>query len=268
MTLDEKYTAVKEHLQSLGKVLVAYSGGVDSTFLLKAAIDELGSDHCIAALETGPLLPQNQRERAVSIAKKLGAKLIEFESAELDHPEFSANKPSRCFVCKSALLMELKAIAARQGCEHILFGSNFDDLSDYRPGNKAIEKFGAIIPLAQAQLTKDEIRQLSEQLGLPTARQPASPCLASRIPYNQPITAEKLRQIEAGEQFLHEHGFAECRVRHHGELARIEVAADRVGELTTEPLRPQTMKKFKQLGFSYVTVDIQGFRSGSLNEII
>ena len=266
VNLQEKYNSLKQILKKLGRVVVAYSGGVDSTFLLKAAVDTLGAENVLACISIGPAEPANQLQRAVEAAKSIGAELQIVEANELADPNFTANKADRCFHCKSHLCKVLLDIARQRGFKHVVFGTNYDDLDDFRPGNRAMKIFGIRSPLAEARLTKSDIRQLSKELGLPTADLPASPCLASRIAYGIEVTEQRLRQIDEAEDFLRELGFVEFRVRHHDTIARIEVQPGDIDRIAAEPLRSQVVAKMKSLGFKFVTIDLQGFRSGSLNE--
>jgi len=266
MTLQEKFDTLQEILTQLGKVIVAYSGGVDSTFLLKVAVDTLGAENVLACISVGPSEPAGQLQRAAEAAKGIGAELQIVESNELADPKFTANKADRCFHCKSHLCKVLLDIARQRGFKHVVFGTNYDDLDDFRPGNRAMKIFGIHSPLAEAKLTKNDIRWLSREMNLPTADLPASPCLASRIAYGIEVTEQRLRQIDEAEDFLRELGLAEFRVRHHGTIARIEVNPKDLEKIAAEPIRSQVVEKIKSLGFKFVTVDLQGFRSGSLNE--
>jgi uncharacterized protein len=266
MTLQEKHKSLEDILRKLGTVIVAYSGGVDSTFLLKAAVDALGAENVLACTSVGPAEPGNILERASKIAESLGVELLTVEAGEMEDPKFTANSPDRCFHCKSRLCHRLLDVAQQRGIEHVVFGTNHDDLDDFRPGNRATKLFGIRSPLAEAELTKEDIRQLSRQVGLPTADQPSSPCLASRIPYGLEITEQRLQQIDQAEGFLRSLGFVEFRVRHHETIARIEVRPQDIAKIVAEPVRSKVVEKLKSLGFRFVTVDLQGFRSGSLNE--
>lgn len=268
MTLDEKYNLLREILKSLKKVTVAYSGGVDSTFLLKAAVDTLGSENVLACIGKSSLLAKSQYHRAVECAEIIGANLNEVEVQEIYESEYSANNPDRCFHCKSYLYSVLKDIAEENGLTNVICGSNYDDIDDFRPGNKAAEMQGVRSPLLEAKMTKNDIRELSRKLNLPTADMPASPCLASRVTYGLEITEKRLKQIEEAEDFLRSLGFFEFRVRHHDTIARIEVRIEDIEKVTTEQSRARIVEKFKSLGFKFVTLDLQGFRSGSLNELL
>jgi len=264
--LEDKYNKLQQILKELGRVVVAYSGGGDSTFLLKAAVETLGAENVLAATSVGPSEPSGQFERASDMAKSMGVELVAVETDELADPQFTANKADRCFHCKSHLCKVLLDLCKKRGLDHVVFGTNYDDLDDFRPGNRAIRIFGIRCPLAEAELTKAEIRQLSRQMGLPTAEIPASPCLASRISYGLEVTEERLRQVDQAEKFLRKFGFEEFRVRHHGLIARIEVHPTDIEKVIAEPIRSQIVAGLKSLGFRYVTLDLQGFRSGSLNE--
>lgn len=264
--IDTKYQRLQDILKELRRVVVAYSGGVDSTFLLKAAVDTLEADNVLACISAGAAEPSNQLELARRFAGQIGVNLEVVDTDELSNPDFVANKADRCFHCKSHLCKTLLDIAKDKGFDKVVFGTNFDDLDDFRPGNRALKAFGIRSPLAEAKLTKDEIRQLSRQFGLPTADKPAAPCLASRISYGLEVTEQRLRQIDLAETYLRSLGFVEFRVRHHDTVARIEVNPKDIEKVTSEPARSQIVEKMKSLGFKFVTVDLQGFRSGSLNE--
>ena len=268
MKLQEKYGLVKKILRDLGSVVVAYSGGVDSTLLLKVAIDTLGDKNVLACISAGVVEPKHVLKRAKKIAKTLCVRLQTIDADELKDPHFVANKADRCFHCKSHLCQELIDIAGKKGFKHVIFGTNLDDLDDFRPGNRAMKLFGIRSPLAEAKLTKNDIRSLSRKLKLETADVPSSPCLASRIAYGLEVSEIRLNQIEKAEDFLRTLGLVEFRVRHHDTIARIEAHQEDFKKITAEPNRSKIIKKLKSLGFKYITIDLQGFRSGSLNETL
>ena len=266
VTVDEKFDLLRQIIGKLGRIVIAYSGGVDSTFLLKVSVDVLGSENVLAAIAAGPSLPKSQYDKAIKMAKDMQVAVETVEPNELADTAYSANKADRCFHCKNRLFKILNQLAQEKNCDYVVCGSNLDDYDDYRPGNKAVKNFNIRCPLAEAQLAKKDIRQLSQKLNLPTAGLPASPCLASRISYGEEITAHKLNQVEQAEEFLKSLGFVEFRLRHHGQLARIEVHQDDIAKVVA--LRQKIAAKLKSLGFKFVSVDLQGFRSGSLNEVL
>jgi uncharacterized protein len=267
-TLDRKFGLLKRILKELESVVVAYSGGVDSTFLLKSAVDTLGISNVLACISAGVVEPKHVFKRAKKIANGLGVRLQTIDIDELKDPNFVANKADRCFHCKSHLCQELLDVAKEKGLKHVVFGTNRDDLDDFRPGNRAMKVFGVRSPLAEAGLTKKDIRTLSRKLGLETADVPASPCLASRLAYGLEISEQRIEQVEKAEDFLRTLGLIEFRVRHHDTIARIEVHPENFKKVTTEPNRSKIIKKLKSLGFKYITIDLQGFRSGAMNEIL
>jgi len=264
--LEDKYTKLKKSLAELGRVVVAYSGGVDSTFLLKTAVDVLGAENVLACIGISPSLGKSQYKQAVKNAKDIGATLRTIKLNEMADPKFASNKADRCFHCKSHLYGLLTNVAKEKNFDYVICGSNLDDQDDFRPGNRAAEVFGVRCPLIEAKLTKNDIRELSRQMNLSTAEMPASPCLASRISYGLEITEKRLKQIEQAEDFLRSLGLVEFRVRHHDTIARIEVNAKDIAKVTAGPIRSKVVEKLKALGFKFVTIDLQGFRSGSLNE--
>ncbi|MHC4075586.1 MAG: ATP-dependent sacrificial sulfur transferase LarE [Planctomycetota bacterium] len=268
MNLKEKYNSLQEILKGLGRVVVAYSGGVDSSFLLKAAVDALGAGNVLACIDAGPSLPKSQYEAALRLAENIGVEVQTVKTDETADANYSANKADRCFHCKSLLYKTLNEIAREKGFKTVLCGANYDDKDDFRPGNRAAKVLNVACPLMDAKLTKDDIRQLSRQMNLPTAEKPASPCLASRISYGLEITEKRLNQIEEAEEFLRSLGFVEFRVRHHETIARIEVSSDNIEKITAEPMRSAVVEKLKSLGFKFIAIDLQGFRSGSLNEAL
>jgi len=264
----KKYDTLKTLLGEYEKVAVAFSGGVDSSFLLKACVDVLGKDNVLACIGISPSLAQHQLTQGRNVAKLIGIELVELPLDEMDDPNYLANKADRCFHCKTHQFRTIAKYAKKHGFEHTLCGSNFDDKDDYRPGNIAVKAIDIGTPLLDAELTKSDIRTLSKELGLPTADVPASPCLASRVAYGETISAEKLGQVERAEAVLRSLGFVEFRVRHHGSIARIEVPAPDIEKITSEPIRRKIVEQLKDLGFQYISLDLQGFRSGSLNETL
>ncbi len=266
--MNEKQSRLGKAIRGLGRVVVAYSGGVDSTLLLKVCVDVLGAENVLAVIATGPTLANSQLGGAIENAKQMGAEVEQIETDEMADEKFIANKADRCFHCKSHLFTRLVEIAKEKGFEAIIYGANSDDFSDFRPGHRAAEAFGAKAPLADAGMTKDDIRRLSMQLGLATADMPAWPCLASRISYGLEITEDRLKQVEQAEEFLRSLGLVEFRVRVHDLVGRIEVHREDFDKVIKEPGRSRIVEKLKSLGFKYVTMDLQGFRSGSLNEAL
>ncbi len=268
MNTEQKYDSLKKILEPLGRILIAYSGGVDSTFLLKAAVDCLGSENVLACIGISASLGQSQLRQALEFARAIDASVRSIQLHELSDARYASNKADRCFHCKSHLYGILRDIAKEERIEPIICGSNFDDKDDFRPGSRAAKVFGVIAPLVDAELTKDDIRNLSRKLDLATADMPASPCLASRITYGLEVTEQRLNQIEQAEDFLRSLGLVEFRVRHHGDIARIEVLPGRIEKIACESVREKIVKKLKSLGFKFVSLDLQGFRSGALNETL
>lgn len=267
MTLDQKYEKLKEIIHNLGGAIVAYSGGVDSTFLLKVAYKELGS-HVLGVTARSSTYPEREFQESIKYAGIIGARHKVIISEELEIEGFSKNPVNRCYYCKNELFTKIKLIAEEEGLKYVLDGSNFDDTNDYRPGMIAARENGVISPLKEAGLTKDDIRELSKREGLPTWDKPSFACLSSRFPYGNEITVEKLSMVDRAEQFLLDKGFRQVRVRHHGDIARIEVPADNRSKLFNEQLMDEIAAEFTKIGFSYITMDLKGYRTGSMNEVI
>jgi len=260
----EKLTSI---LSSYGSVLVAFSGGVDSTFLLKVAVDTLG-ERAVAFTEASPLHHSWELTEARELAQQFGVRHMIHGSTELGDPDFAANPPNRCYLCKKAIFAGALQIAAELGLAQVIDGSNVDDLTEYRPGRTALEELQVKSPLVDAGLGKTDIRALSQNLGLPTWNRPSLACLASRFPYGKTITMQRLKQVESCETFLRSEGFATFRVRYHGDIARIEVPLADIARLVVSPLREKVIAYFKAAGFAYVCADLQGFRSGSMDELL
>jgi uncharacterized protein len=260
----EKAEALRDVLASLGSVIVAYSGGVDSAYLAYAASRALG-DRAIAITADSPSYPEHHRRLAIDIAERFALQHEIIYTREMDRPEYRANPANRCYFCKHELYTHLTRIAtARRAI--VVDGNNADDRGDYRPGRQAAREFGVRSPLDEVNLGKDEIRELSRRAGLPTWDEPASACLSSRIPYHSEVTVEKLRTIEEAEQAIRALGFRVYRVRHHDEMARIEIAREEMARALDPEIGAAMVRALKALGFRYVTLDLQGYRTGSLNE--
>jgi uncharacterized protein len=266
--LEQKLQQLKSVIKGLTSVLVAFSGGVDSTFLLKVCLDTLGSDNVLAVTAKSATYPERELNDAVRLAGMLGARHRIIESEELDIPGFSDNPPERCYYCKKELFGKLLDIAHREGLNFVVDGSNFDDTGDFRPGMRAVRELGVRSPLKESGITKEDIRTMSKRMGLPTWDKPSFACLSSRFPYGEKITKEKLKRVARAEEVLRDLGFSQYRVRSHDDIARIEVESGEMSRFFDRDLREQVAHKIKQAGFSYVTLDLLGYRTGSMNEVL
>ncbi len=262
----KKLAGLKGLLKEMGSVLVSFSAGVDSTFLLKVAVDTLGRENVVALTATSPTYPERELREARELAEEMGVRHIVVESNELNIPGFRKNPENRCFYCKTELFTICKDHARRLGLSHVLDGANLDDRDDHRPGRTAAREHGVRSPLEEAGLTKREIRFLSRLLGLRTWKKPSLACLSSRFPYGVEITEERLERVKRCEEYLHELGFSQVRVRFHNEIARIELDPQEIANLLDNNLREKIAQRFTELGFTYVTVDLRGYRTGSMNE--
>ena len=264
---ETKVTRLKDFISGLKSVLVAFSGGADSTLLLAMCLDVLGADHVVAVTADSPTLPRSELAEAAALAEELGARHIVTATEELQDERFASNPRDRCFYCKQELFTQLRSLAGQLQCDYMVYGATAADLGDHRPGMHAAREAGAVAPLLEAGFTKEEVRSLSKQLGLRTWDKPAMACLSSRFPYNTHITEKNLSQVEHAEELLRRQlGFRQVRVRHHEATARIEIEPRDFERLLDKSIRDDVLSEFKRLGYTYVTLDLEGFRSGSLNE--
>lgn len=266
--LELRYEHLRCSIKKLGSVAVAFSGGVDSSLVLKVSVDVLGRDNAVAVTGRSPSLSGAEDEHAQAVAHAIGAEHVILETNEFDNPSYTSNPTNRCYFCKSTLYQRMQRFIEDRGVAHIVSGTNADDKRDHRPGLVAAREFRVREPLADAGITKQDVRRLAVQLGLPNHDKPASPCLSSRIPYGESVTVDKLRMIEQAESVLHGLGFRQCRVRHHTNTARIEVPLDELVNLVETDMATQVEERLRVIGYEYVTVDLAGFRSGRLNEVI
>ena len=264
---ERKEKNLRRMMREMETVLVAYSGGVDSAYLSLIATQEL-NENAVCILGVSPSVSQIQREEAAKIAAQFDFNFKQIKTDELDNPDYQANPNNRCYFCKTELYGKLSAVALTENTKYIVDGTNADDVGDYRPGKAAAAELGVRSPLIEAGLTKKEIRELSKKHGLPTWDKPASPCLSSRIAYGTPVTIERLSKVEKGEAILRRLGFREFRVRVHGELVRLEIAPDELEKALNLASADVLSREFKKLGFRYVTLDLQGYRSGAMNEVL
>lgn len=267
MLLQEKYNLLKENIKKRGSAAIAFSGGVDSTFLVKVVKEVLGTN-MMAITATSSTYPQRELQEAIQYAKDMQVNHLVISSEELDIEGFASNPTNRCYYCKKELFSKINEIAKENQLAYVFDGSNVDDEGDYRPGMQAARELEVISPLKEAGLTKEDIRFLSKELGLPTWDKPAFACLSSRFPYGNEITVAKLKMVEEAEQFLLDMGLRQVRVRHHGEIARIEVAPKERIQFFDLDVMNRIGEKFQQIGFPYVTLDILGYRTGSMNEVL
>jgi uncharacterized protein len=269
MELDAKIDALTTRIAALESVAVAFSGGADSSLLLADCARVLGTERTLAVIADSPSLPRQEMAEAQALTAQMGVRLVAVQTEELDDERFANNPPDRCYYCKRELFEKMRVVANEQGFRHLVYGATADDLGDFRPGMTAAKEAGALAPLQEAGLTKQDVRELSRRLGLRTWDKPAMACLSSRFPYGSPITREGLSRVEQAEALLrNELGFREVRVRDHDPVARIEVPSDDFPRLVAPQVRELVVNRLRTLGYTYVTLDLKGFRSGSMNEAL
>ena len=266
-SLQTKIGHLRRIVRELESAVVALSGGVDSTLLARIAVDELG-DGALAVIGESATLPEKEKQEAIQLAKAIGIRWRVIRTEETDNLKFRSNPADRCYFCKNELFGKLRCIADSEGYRWVVDGTNADDMSDYRPGLQANREWNVRSPLCEAGFGKQDIRAAAKELGLPNWDKPSMPCLSSRFPYGQPIDLQALRRVEKAEAFLREHGLRECRVRHFGDTARIEIEISRLRMLLDDDFRNDLIAHFKSLGYVYITLDLEGFRSGSLNAVL
>ncbi|ABF39164.1 conserved hypothetical protein [Candidatus Koribacter versatilis Ellin345] len=267
LSLEKKQQSLEAHLRSLGRLLVAYSGGIDSAYLAYVAHQVLG-DNMLAILADSASLARAQMRDALAFGEEQSIPVQVVQTSEMDSPDYRRNDAMRCFHCKDELFAVMERVATEHGYSKVAYGVNLDDQGDFRPGQRAAKQHGVVAPLLDAAMTKSDIRELARQAGLRVWDKPASACLSSRIEYGRPVTTEALEQVEKGEDALRGLGFRQVRVRHHGQIARIEIAKDEIARAMTPEMAREFTRVFKALGFTYVTLDLEGFRSGSMNSLL
>jgi uncharacterized protein len=265
---DPRMVRLSALLRELGRVAIAFSGGVDSTFLAAVAGETLGRENVLLVTAISETYGPRERADSETLAELLGLERIVIDTHELEIPEFRHNPPDRCYYCKKELFSQIREVVAGRGKFVMCDGSNTADTHDFRPGRRAVREQGVRSPLLEAGLSKDDIRELSRRMNLPTWNKPAYACLSSRFPYGTDISPEMVERVGACEEELFKLGFTGCRVRHHGDVARIEVPAERIVEIAAPEMRRRVVERFKALGYKYVTLDLQGYRTGSMNEVL